>query len=321
MNLKRLMEPRMLLWLAAALAVALLLMLAGGGKDAGLASQEEQRIAEVLSAMAGAGRVEVALFYGGEADALGTRTAGPNGRGGRGRGGGRPVGSAVADPRSAHAAGPARERRGCVCDGGGTPMNTKKGVPGGDAQNNGPLPGCAGACWPRWSLRQRRWRGCACLRSCRRMCRRIRRSQAPACRKRPRQPPRRSAPHGKPPTTRMWPPSPRFWTAARQMRKPARRPPHGWISWWPIIRASWDWRRRSIRRDSRPVWCFAKRRAHGDRRFLRDDRRNQRGHSFALRRAYRHRGGEHPHHGAGDALTPLGRQASPHAASGAIMGR
>ena len=65
MNLKRLMEPRMLPWLAAALAVALLLMLAGGGKDAGLASQEEQRIAEVLSAMAGAGRVEVALFYGG----------------------------------------------------------------------------------------------------------------------------------------------------------------------------------------------------------------------------------------------------------------
>ena len=75
MNLKRLMEPRMLPWLAA----ALLLLLAGGGKDAGLASQEEQRIAEVLSAMAGAGKVEVALFYGGEADALGTRTDGPTG--------------------------------------------------------------------------------------------------------------------------------------------------------------------------------------------------------------------------------------------------
>ena len=68
MNLKRLMEPRMLPWLVAALAVALLLLLAGGGKDADLASQEEQRIAEVLSQMAGAGKVEVALFYGGETD-------------------------------------------------------------------------------------------------------------------------------------------------------------------------------------------------------------------------------------------------------------
>ena len=67
------------LLLAAALAVALLLLLAGGGKDTDLASQEEQRIAEVLSQMAGTGRVEVALFYGGETDALGARTAGPTG--------------------------------------------------------------------------------------------------------------------------------------------------------------------------------------------------------------------------------------------------
>ena len=79
MNLKRLMEPRMLPWLAAALAVALLLLLAGGGKDTDLASQEEQRIAEVLGAMAGAGKVEVALFYGGETDTLGARTTGPTG--------------------------------------------------------------------------------------------------------------------------------------------------------------------------------------------------------------------------------------------------
>ncbi len=79
MNLKRLMEPKMLPWLAAVLAVALLLLLAGGGKDTDLASQEEQRIAEVLSQMVGAGKVEVALFYGGETDALGARTAGPTG--------------------------------------------------------------------------------------------------------------------------------------------------------------------------------------------------------------------------------------------------
>ena len=50
------------LWIfaAAALLLALMLMETDGG---GTASQQEQRIAEVLSAMAGAGRVEVALFY------------------------------------------------------------------------------------------------------------------------------------------------------------------------------------------------------------------------------------------------------------------
>ena len=77
MNLKRLMEPKMLPWLAAALLVAVLLLMGGG--DKGMASQEEQRIAEVLGAMAGAGKVEVALFYGGETDVLGARTTGPTG--------------------------------------------------------------------------------------------------------------------------------------------------------------------------------------------------------------------------------------------------
>lgn len=50
------------LWIfaAAALLLALMLMETDGG---GTASQQEQRIAEVLSTMAGAGRVEVALFY------------------------------------------------------------------------------------------------------------------------------------------------------------------------------------------------------------------------------------------------------------------
>ena len=51
------------------------------------------------------------------------------------------------------------------------------------------------------------------------------------------------------------------------------------------------------------------------------DRRRQRRHPFALRRPYRYRGGEHPHHGAGGALTPSRRHVSPDAASGAIMGR
>ncbi len=51
------------LWIiAAAAAVLLALMMTETGGE-GSASQQEQRIAEVLSAMAGAGRVEVALYY------------------------------------------------------------------------------------------------------------------------------------------------------------------------------------------------------------------------------------------------------------------
>ncbi|MBP3647810.1 MAG: hypothetical protein J6K55_15475 [Clostridia bacterium] len=60
-------------WLAAAFAVmALLLALGSGGTQT--ASQEERRIAEVLSAMEGAGEVEVALFYSG-AGSLGESSA------------------------------------------------------------------------------------------------------------------------------------------------------------------------------------------------------------------------------------------------------
>jgi len=50
------------LWIVAAAAVLLALMLMETNSG-GTASQQEQRIAEVLSTMAGAGRVEVALFY------------------------------------------------------------------------------------------------------------------------------------------------------------------------------------------------------------------------------------------------------------------
>lgn len=57
------MKGKTAMWLAAALAALAVLMMLTGGENAGSASQEERRIAEVLSAMAGAGRVEVALFY------------------------------------------------------------------------------------------------------------------------------------------------------------------------------------------------------------------------------------------------------------------
>ena len=51
------------LWVAAASAAILLALLLKGGGGAGTATQQEKRIAEVLSTMAGAGHVEVALFY------------------------------------------------------------------------------------------------------------------------------------------------------------------------------------------------------------------------------------------------------------------
>ncbi len=62
MKMSWLKGGRAMLWLAgAAVAVAVLLSLGTGGE--GTASREERRIAEVLQAMAGVGRVEVALFY------------------------------------------------------------------------------------------------------------------------------------------------------------------------------------------------------------------------------------------------------------------
>lgn len=68
------------LWLAAALIAALLLWaFAGGTGQSGDASQEERRIAEVLGAIEGAGRVEVALFFGQDANAFGAAGSAPTG--------------------------------------------------------------------------------------------------------------------------------------------------------------------------------------------------------------------------------------------------
>ena len=66
MNVGRLLSDRRALWAAAAvLLIAALLGMAGGAAK-GTVSTQEKRIAAVLSAMEGAGKVEVALFYGGE---------------------------------------------------------------------------------------------------------------------------------------------------------------------------------------------------------------------------------------------------------------
>lgn len=60
------------LWFACALGILAVLMALGGGETADAQSRSEKRIAEVLSAISGAGKVEVALFYAQESrDALG----------------------------------------------------------------------------------------------------------------------------------------------------------------------------------------------------------------------------------------------------------
>lgn len=69
------MKGRTALWLAAALAVGLLLCALASGGQGGEATQEERRIAEVLSAIEGAGRVEVALFFGQSTGAFGTSSS------------------------------------------------------------------------------------------------------------------------------------------------------------------------------------------------------------------------------------------------------
>lgn len=68
-------HKKYLIWIAAALALLLLLSrMPTSASTSG--SAEEKRIAEVLGAMAGAGKVEVALFYGREnASLMGGETA------------------------------------------------------------------------------------------------------------------------------------------------------------------------------------------------------------------------------------------------------
>lgn len=59
------------LWLALALCAVLALLLSGSlGGQTNAADRQEKRMAEVLSAISGAGKVEVALFYGQESDGL-----------------------------------------------------------------------------------------------------------------------------------------------------------------------------------------------------------------------------------------------------------
>ena len=78
------MKGRTGLWLAGAFAVLALLaaLLGDDGGDQGQPSREEKRMAQVLSAIEGAGDVEVALFYSTESQrafASGARASKPTG--------------------------------------------------------------------------------------------------------------------------------------------------------------------------------------------------------------------------------------------------
>ncbi len=64
MKWKQWLNNRTLLWVMIALAAVLVLLLPGEQGSTG--SREEKRIAQVLGQIAGAGKVEVALFYGTE---------------------------------------------------------------------------------------------------------------------------------------------------------------------------------------------------------------------------------------------------------------
>ena len=65
MNLKKWMNNRSLLWALAAVAAVLVLLLAGETSPSA-ENRVEKRMAEVLGSIAGAGKVEVALFYAAE---------------------------------------------------------------------------------------------------------------------------------------------------------------------------------------------------------------------------------------------------------------
>ena len=66
MNWKRWMSNRSLLWVIIAMAALLALLFWGGEGTSSVESRVEKRMGEVLGSIAGAGRVEVALFYAGD---------------------------------------------------------------------------------------------------------------------------------------------------------------------------------------------------------------------------------------------------------------
>jgi len=75
LNWKRWLSNRSLLWAMVAMAALLALLFLGGEGASTAESRDEKRIAEVLGSIAGAGRVEVALFYaGGDSKTVGMPT-------------------------------------------------------------------------------------------------------------------------------------------------------------------------------------------------------------------------------------------------------
>lgn len=72
------MKGKKSLWLGCALVLLAAALMLSGNETTG-ATQQEKRIAQVLSAMDGAGKVEVALFYAQEAGAFGASASVPTG--------------------------------------------------------------------------------------------------------------------------------------------------------------------------------------------------------------------------------------------------
>ena len=73
--MKRLKENRWFLLAAVLLCCLLCFLLLSGRGAGGSGTSEEKRIAQVLSAISGAGKVEVAVYYSGGTDSLSSSTS------------------------------------------------------------------------------------------------------------------------------------------------------------------------------------------------------------------------------------------------------
>lgn len=79
MNEKKRWDARSLVWLTLGLAALLAALFLGQNAGGKTMTEEEKRVAQVLSAIAGAGKVEVALFYAPQSGGLGTDGKTPTG--------------------------------------------------------------------------------------------------------------------------------------------------------------------------------------------------------------------------------------------------
>ena len=79
MSVKKLFEGKSLIWIALGLMLIVGWMAANQNASGAAMTSEEKRVAQVLSAIAGAGKVEVALFYTQPQDGYGAASSVPSG--------------------------------------------------------------------------------------------------------------------------------------------------------------------------------------------------------------------------------------------------